>query len=386
MNSHAKLSASGASRWLACTPSARMEADFPDEQSIYAAEGTFAHAVADLRLAREIANTIKPSEYKTKLAQLQKNEFYTKALEGHIDAYVAQVAEIFLEHKKACPDTLVMLEQRLDFSHCVPEGFGTGDVVIISDTTLEVIDLKYGKGVQVYAVDNPQTRLYSLGALASHGMLYDFDRVRMTIVQPRLDHIDSEELPTDALTAWGESIKSLAAMAFEGAGEAVSGTHCKFCRARAVCRTRAEENLALAEYEFKKGGYLKLSELADILTRAPELMKWAADVAAYCLEKATGSEKLVFPGHKLVEGKANRRYTDPKAILDTLLVSGYKEDDVAPREVLGLTKMEKLVGKKELGELCGTFIEKPRGKPTLVVESDPRPVWDDAASAAADFS
>lgn len=387
MGAHAILSPSGAHRWMHCPPSAQLEKRFPDERSDYAAEGTFAHRVADLRLSRAIANTLKPSIYKKQLAELKKDSWYSTALEEYVEAYVAQVTEIFLTAKKQCKDTLVLLEQRLDFSEWVPGGFGTGDVVIISDDTLEVIDLKYGKGVPVSAEDNPQTRLYGLGATRTYQTLYDFSKVRMTIIQPRLDSISTEELTVNELLVWayGE-VKPKAALANAGEGEFCAGDHCRFCRARATCRARAEHNMELVKYDFQDAFLLTPSEIAEILGKAEELVRWASDVKEHALDQAINHGEK-FPGWKLVEGKSNRKYSDEEAVAQTLIKADYKEDAIyKPKELLGITALEKEVGKKKFSQLLGELIIKPAGKPTLVPESDKRPEISSTDAAKADFS
>ena len=387
MGAHAILSPSGAHRWMHCPPSAQLEKRFPDERSDYAAEGTFAHKLADLRLSRAIANTLKPSIYKKQLAELKKDSWYSTALEEYVEAYVAQVTEIFLTTKKNCKDTLVLLEQKLDFSEWVPGGFGTGDVVVISDDTLEVIDLKYGKGVPVSAEDNPQTRLYGLGAIRTYQMLYDFSKVRLTIIQPRLDSISTEELTVDELIAWAdEQVKPKAAQANAGKGEFCAGDHCRFCRARATCRARAEHNMELVKYDFQDAFLLTPSEIAEILGKAEELVRWSSDVKEHALDQAINHGEK-FPGWKLVEGKSNRKYSDEEAVAQTLIKADYKEDAIyKPKELLGITALEKEVGKKKFSQLLGELIIKPSGKPTLVPESDKRPEINSTDAAKADFS
>ena len=387
MGAHAILSPSGAHRWMHCPPSAQLEKRFPDERSDYAAEGTFAHKLADLRLSRAIANTLKPSIYKKQLAELKKDSWYSTALEEYVEAYVAQVTEIFLTTKKNCKDTLVLLEQKLDFSEWVPGGFGTGDVVVISDDTLEVIDLKYGKGVPVSAEDNPQTRLYGLGAIRTYQMLYDFSKVRLTIIQPRLDSISTEELTGDELIAWAdEQVKPKAAQANAGKGEFCAGDHCRFCRARATCRARAEHNMELVKYDFQDAFLLTPSEIAEILGKAEELVRWSSDVKEHALDQAINHGEK-FPGWKLVEGKSNRKYSDEEAVAQTLIKADYKEDAIyKPKELLGITALEKEVGKKKFSQLLGELIIKPSGKPTLVPESDKRPEINSTDAAKADFS
>lgn len=385
--SHALLSASGSHRWMACTPSARLELEFPDKPSEYADEGSFAHALAEIKLSRAVANTRKPSEFKKALAEIQKDPRYSTSMEEYIAQYVDLVAERFLEAKKSCPDTLVLLEQRLDFSQWVPNGFGTGDVVIIADGMLEVIDLKYGKGVPVSAEGNSQTRLYGLGAVATYEMLYDFSRIRMTIIQPRLDSISTEELTVEELITWAETeLKPKAELAHAGEGEFCAGPHCQFCRAKYTCRARAEANLELARLDFAKPEVLGDEEIAEVLGKADMLQAWASDIKTYALDQAEKHGKK-WPGWKLVEGRSNRKYSDEILVGETLIKAGYEEKQIHKEpELLGITAMEKLLGKKKFGELLSNLVIKPAGKPVLVPESDKRPEINSLQSAVEDFS
>ena len=386
MGEHAVLAASASHRWLSCPPSARLEQEFSEETSSYAAEGTLAHAIAELKLRRSLKR-IKAGPYKKKLEFFQGASLYSADMEDYLENYTSVITERYMNAVNACPDSLILLEQKLDFSRWVPGGFGTGDVVIISDDTLEVIDLKYGKGVPVSATENPQTRLYGLGAIASFNMLYDFSKVRMTIVQPRLDSLSTEEMTVEELLTWAdEYVEPRAAQAFAGKGEFCAGEHCRFCRARQTCRARAENNLELAKYDFQQPPLLSDDEISDILTRADELQKWAADVQAYALDQAENHGKK-WPGWKLVEGRSNRKYTDEAAVAKVLVAADYPEDKIyAPRELFGITAMEKSIGRKPFNELLSELVIKPAGKPTLVPESDKRPEIQSIASAVEDFS
>lgn len=382
---HALLSASGSARWLACPPSARLEEQLPDEQSVYAAEGTFAHQVAETHLRNFLGET-SGEKYAQNLKQLKKHEFYSQEMEDYVQQYFDLVVEKISGAWKRTKDAAIFIEQKLDFSLWVPEGFGTGDVVIISDGVLEVIDLKYGKGVPVGAESNSQMRLYGLGALNQFDMLYDIETVRMTIVQPRLDSVSSEELSTQELLAWGEEVvKPKAELADKGEGEFVAGEHCRFCRAKANCRARAEANLELAKYEFRLPALLDSDEIAEILTQAEELQKWAKDIQDYALDQAK-NHGVKFAGWKLVEGRSNRRYGDEGAVAEKLVAEGYEEDSIFKKSLLGITAMEKTLGKKRFTELLKDLIIKPAGRPTLVPESDKRPEIQSIDSAIADFS
>jgi hypothetical protein len=267
----------------------------------------------------------------------------------------------------------------------VPEGFGTSDAIIISDDTIEVIDLKYGKGVRVDAEGNSQMRLYALGAYALFSDLYDFDKVRMTIVQPRLDHVSTEELTVQQLLEWAKVyVVPAAELAAKDDAPTSAGDWCRWCPARAICRTRAEANLELARYDFKRGDLLDPDEIAEILGKVDELTKWASDIQGYALQQAMDGTH--YDGWKVVEGRSNRKYKDELLVAEALHKEGYKDAVLYTRKLLGITDMEKLVGKKKLAEICKDLIEKPAGKPTLVPESDKREPINSAAQAAADFS
>lgn len=382
---HALLNASRAKRWLTCTPSARLEETLPEEKSEYAEEGSFAHKVAEVELRFKLKQ-IDGRAYKKQRGEIKENPLYTVALEEYIQSYVTIVMERVAEARTRCKDPIILLEQKLDFSRWVPEGFGTGDVIIIADGILEVIDLKYGKGAPVSAEDNPQIRLYGLGALEQFDGLYDIETVKMTIVQPRLDSVSSDSISVSDLYAWAENVvtpKAIQAMA--GEGEYVPGDHCQFCRAKATCRARANANLELAKYDFTEPALLTDEEIADILTKAEQLQSWAGDIRSYALDQAENHGKK-WPGWKLVEGRSNRVYSDKQAVAGTLLLLGYDEEIIFDKEIKGITAMEKVLGKKNFEELLGDLIIKPAGRPTLVLESDPRPEINSVQSAIADFA
>ncbi|MBR2995441.1 MAG: DUF2800 domain-containing protein, partial [Lachnospiraceae bacterium] len=347
---HAILSASGAARWMNCPPSVILEKKFPDKGSVYAEEGTLAHTLAEVRLRTEYEG--KTAQWaRTQLRGIRKSEYYTEEMEEHIDRYASLVAEAINEAGKICPDPKIMFEQRLDFSEYVPEGFGTGDVVIIADDMVQVIDLKYGKGVPVSAEGNPQLRLYGIGALLEYQLLYDIRRVRMTIIQPRLDNISTEELTAADLLHWAETdVAPKARLAAMGEGEQTVGPWCQFCKASAVCRARADYNLDLMRHEFKDPQLLEPDEIADILGRLPELMSWAKGVGDYALSQALAGEH--YEGWKVVEGVSRRKIEDQAAAQAVLSEAGYESEDfLKPAELKGITELTKLVGKKKLEEL-----------------------------------
>ena len=372
MAKHALLSASGAQRWLSCPPSARLEEAVEEQSSEYAKEGSFAHELAELYLAQDLGLTEK-SEFNKRLKELRQNPFYSEELDTYVKVYMDFAIEKINETRARTKDAVVLLEMKLDYSTWVPEGFGTGDLVLVTDDVLEVIDFKYGRGIQVGAEDNPQMRLYALGALSQFGCLYEVNTVRMTIVQPRLDSISTDEMTVKELINWGERIvKPIADIAFKGEGEFKAGDHCRFCRVRATCRARAEMNMKLACYDFKEPPLLTDEEIVEVLDAADEYMKWISDLQGYALDQAVNSGKK-WPGYKLVEGRSYRRYKDQDKVAEALIAAGYKEDEIYEKVLLGITKMERAVGKKKFNELLAGLIEKPPGKVKLAPESDKRP-------------
>lgn len=368
---HAKLSASSSHRWMACPPSVALEAEFPNKSSEFAEEGTQAHALAEL-ICRYNNGEMTKRKFNAELKKLQSNKYWNEEMQGYIENYANQVWEIFNEVRKECKDAEILFEQRLDFSAWVEEGFGTGDVVIIADGTVQIIDLKYGKGVGVSAENNPQLRLYGLGATDTYGMLYDIDRVKMTIIQPRLENYSTEELTVEELVKWAEEeVKPKAELAYKGEGEYCAGDHCRFCKAKAVCRARSEENQKITRYDFKEPPMLRPAEIADILSRIDNLIKWAEDVKAYALDAAF-NKGIKFDGWKVVEGRSVRQYKDDALVADTL--SGlYPEEQIFNKKLKGITDMTKLLGKEKFEEILGDLIIKPQGKPTLAPEADKRP-------------
>lgn len=385
MRKHAILSASGASRWLACPPSAKLEEDLPDKTSTYAEEGTAAHTYGELNLQLYLNKKNKQTNKEIKKFE-KNNEYYSESMKDYIGRYTDIVIEKHNEAKNRSEDALLMLEQRLDFSKWVPEGFGTGDVVIISDGILEIIDLKYGKGVQVESYNNSQMKLYALGALNAYDFLYDIKEVKMTIVQPRLDHISTSSLEPKDLRNWGNNtVKPIADMAIKGEGDFKAGDHCRFCKIRSTCRERAKVNLELAKYDFKEAPTLSIEEIGDILKRADELKKWAKDIEKFALKEAE-EKGTKFLGWKLVEGRSRRIYSDEDKIAEVLKSKRYRVKDIyKPQQLIGITAMQKLLGKKKLSDLIGDYIVKPAGKPTLVPEDDKRPELNSTESAKDDF-
>lgn len=392
MPGHAKLSASGASRWMACTPSAALEAELQqlaeelgaeEETSTFAEEGTAAHELAEIKMRLFLEP--KSRKLKNRLKEARLSSYYNNEMEEATTRYVDQVVELYHKAVSRSEDAQLLVEQRLDFSPWVPDGFGTGDALIISDGLVEVIDLKYGKGIPVSAENNPQTLLYGLGALHTYDMLYDIDGVQMTIIQPRLDSISTDLMSAKDLLQWAEAtVKPLALLADAGEGDYVPGEHCRWCAAKAICRARAEKNLELAAHEFAKPSTLSTDEIAGILKEAEELQAWAKDVQAYALDQAE-KHGVQFPGWKLVEGRSVRKIEDEASVVGALRDEGFSDDDIYTMKLAGLTAFGKLLGKKKLEELLGPYIIKPPGKPTLVPEEDKRPEISSVDSARNDF-
>lgn len=361
MGKHALLSASSSHRWLNCPPSARLSEKYEDKDSSYAAEGTEAHTLCEYKLKTALG--IRTKDPTTSLT------YYSEEMEECANEYAAYIMELVETAKQDCAEPVVLIEQRLDFSKYVEGGFGTGDCVIIADGTLNVIDFKMGAGVLIEADDNPQMKLYALGALELFDGIYDIDTVSMTIYQPRRDNISTHTVFKESLYQWAaETLKPIAELAYDGEGEFRCGDWCQFCKAKHDCRKRAEQNLELAKYEFKLPPLLEDDEIESILGKIDDLVSWASDIKDYALQSALSGKH--WSGWKLVEGRSNRRYTNDQAVAETVSAAGF---DPYEHKVMGITAMEKALGKVRFSELLGGLVEKPQGKPTLVPEGDKRP-------------
>jgi len=361
MSKHAILSASGAHRWMNCTPSARLELEFDESESEAAAEGTAAHALAEHKLRRALKMRSKKPISK----------YDCDEMDTHTNAYVDFVLETIAQIKLTCNDPLVLIEQRLDFSRYVPDGFGTGDCVIIGDGALHVIDFKYGQGVLVNAKDNPQMKLYALGALELFDGIYDISTVAMTIFQPRRENVSTYTVFKESLYQWAEeTLIPTAELAFKGEGEYAPGEHCQFCRAAVKCRARAEAKLKLAAFEFALPPLLSDEEIGEVLNLIGDLTNWANEIIAYATDAAVNHGKE-WPGFKVVEGRSVRKYTDEKAVAEAAKAAGYR--DIYRESLITITEMEKLMGKSRFNEILGGLVIKPPGKPTLVPVTDKRP-------------
>jgi hypothetical protein len=363
---HAILSASSSDRWLHCPPSARLCESYDDKGSDYAAEGTDAHALCEFRLRQVLGmEATDPTENLI---------WFNEEMSNCATGYAAYVLEQVEAAKQTCADPVVLIEQRVDFSRWVESGFGTADCIIIADGILQIIDYKHGLGVLVSAEENPQMQCYALGALELFDGIYDINSVRMTIYQPRRDNVSTYEISKDELYRWADEVlKPTADLAFAGDGNFLCGEWCGFCKAKHECRARADANMELARYDFKLPPLLTDEEVEEILARADDLVSWAADIKEYALKQAISGKK--WNGWKLVEGRSNRRYTNETAVAGVVTDAGF---DPYEHKVLGVTAMQKLLGKSRFDELLAAYIEKPQGKPTLVPESDKRPAMNTA--------
>lgn len=358
---HTLLSPSSSHRWLNCTPSPRLEEQFPNNDTTAAAEGTAAHALCEHKLKKALKMRSKRPV----------SEYDSDEMEQCSDGYVEYVLEKLTEAKKLCSDPLVLIEQHLDFSKYVTDGFGTGDCLIIADDTIHIIDFKYGQGVVVDATDNPQMKLYALGALEMYAGIYDIKQIALTIYQPRRNHISEWEISVDDLLEWAYTeLKVKAELAYNGEGDYCAGEWCTFCRAAVKCRARAEAKLQLAQYEFAQPPLLSDEEIEDILGKLDDLTAWAKDIKEYAEDAAINHGKK-WTGFKVVEGRSVRKYTDEDAVAEVAKLHGYK--DIFKQSLITITEMEKLLGKREFNEILGDLVYKPPGKPTLVPESDKRP-------------
>lgn len=379
---HALLSASGADRWMNCTPSARIEEKVKDKTSTYAEEGTLAHEFANLELFKYFGN-ITEKEYNREIKKLRKHELYSDEMESEVEKYTEFCIQTFQESNTK-NDAVVLIEEKLDFSHVVEHGYGTGDFGVVADKILDITDLKYGKGVRVSAERNSQLMLYGVGALRKYDLLYDIDFVRLTIVQPRLDHIDSFMIPKEDLLTWAEEeVKPKAALAYKGEGEQVVGDWCKFCKVKAVCRAMTEYNKELIKFEFRDPQQLNDQEMLEIYSRLDLLVDWAGSVKSHMLETALTGK--VWKGLKLVEGRSNRKWQNEKAVENVLKSLGYTKSKYTKSALKGISDIEKLVGKADFKEKLSELVIKPQGAPTLVPESDKRPAFG-SEQAKADFS
>lgn len=384
---HALLSASSAERWINCPPSAKICAEISDTETVSAAEGTLAHSMCEVKLSA-YATAAPKRTITAKLNKLKKDKLYSPEMDGYTDEYADFVKKIALSYPSKAH---IAIENRVDFSSYVPDGFGTADCIILHGSELHIIDFKYGTGVSVSAEDNPQLKLYALGALNAYSMFYAIDKVFLHIVQPRLNIFSDWETDVNALKEWGESIKPIAQLAYEGKGNFSTGTHCKFCKIKSTCRKRAEENLELAKHQFAKpapiakDGEPKLTdnEVGEILLAAQNLKSWVEDLEKYALSAVLDGKEV--KGWKAVEGRGSRCWNgDTDAVIQRLAALNYPKDIAFERKMLTAPQLEKVVGKSAFANFNDLVI-KTKGKPTLVPESDKRPAYVQGTTAAEDF-
>ena len=371
MAKHAFLAASASERWLHCPPSAKLCAQEDDQGSEYARQGSDAHALCEHLLLKALGReTRDPTEDLT---------YYDAEMQEAAEAYAAFVMEQVAEAKTVCHDPLICVEQTVDFSKWVQHGFGTADALIVADDTLYITDMKYGVGCLVTAdgedgTGNSQLKCYALGAIDTFGDLYDINRIRLSIFQPRRENIDTFELTKTDLLQWADEILApIAKLAYEGQGEFEAGNHCQFCRVKATCRKRAEYAMELAKYEFADAPTLDENEIAEILPQIDTLVSWAEDIKSYALNQALSGVR--YPGFKLVAGRSNRKYADEAAVARVVSEAGYDPYD---KKLVGITEMTKRLGKKRFEELLNGLLIKPEGKPVLVPATDTRPELNNA--------
>jgi hypothetical protein len=394
-NLHAVLSPSGASRWLACTPSARLEQQFPDSSGDAAREGTLAHSIGELML-RHATGALTNGQYETMLYKLQQSdlilkdntfvqEFYCPAMKEYCEQYCTFVMEQLSEARNTTPDAQLHIEKRLDLTEFVPEGFGTGDAAIVTDNTMHVIDLKYGKGVEVSAIDNSQMKIYALGWRAEFSMEYEITSIKVTIFQPRIDNYSTWEISVSDLLQWAtEVLQPRAKLAFAGEGDYTPGKHCGFCRAKAQCKALARHCIELAEHRFTEAVQMSDDDIAQVLTNAKLFTDWLKAVTTYALTEAVKGKK--WPGYKIVEGRSIRVLADELKAVAALRGAGFSTDDYYTQKMVGITALEALLGKKEFKTLLGPLTTKPPGSPTLAIESDKRAEFSPTASAMKAFA
>lgn len=364
---HALLSASGAHRWLHCTPSARLEETLPDNKSEAADEGTLAHEISELKLRKAFIEPLSTRTFNNRLKKLQENPLYQDEMLRHTDTYVDYISGI----AHGFPTRpYIAVEKEVQYQVYAPEGFGTSDCIIIAGSIMYVIDFKYGKGVPVSAWDNPQMKLYALGAYTAYAILFPITIIKLVIIQPRLDSISEYEISLTDLLTWGESIKPIAESAFKGEGEYVQGEHCQFCRANGICRKQADENMALEECGGLLPPLITNEEVGQILLRAQNLASWAKKLEAYALKECLNSQSI--PGWKAVHGTSRRQWTDQDGAFKLLKANGTEEAMLYTREPLTAPQIEVLIGKAKFKELLTPFVDAPPGKPTLVQENDRR--------------
>ena len=368
---HALLSASGADRWLNCTPSPRLEEQFAEKASSYAQEGTLAHEFADIRL-RLASHQITQEQHNIIEGDLMASPFYSKEMLNEVDKYVDFVMETYAEARMRTDGAVLSVEEKIDLTEYIEDGFGTNDAVILADGILDVCDLKYGKGVKVSAVDNSQLKLYGLGALFFHELSYDIHTVRLNIIQPRLNHTSQWSIPADDLRNWGEkTVKPLAKKAYAGKGVQKAGDWCRWCKAKATCATLAARVNKLAAKDFDDVHFLTDDQVIEVFKNLSMISMFTEALKSYVLEEAKKGKR--WPGFKLVRGSSRRKWTDEEAVKQALEEEMFEEHEYVTTKLKGIGDIEKLVTKANFKEVLGHLVVKPEGVPMLVEASDSRP-------------
>ena len=372
MSTHAFLSPSASHRWLMCPPSAKLNAALPDQTSPYAKQGTDAHELCAYLVEKALGRDVKdPTE---------NLDYYDEEMQMCAEGYAEFVMQELELARQTCPDTEVLVEQKVDFSKWVEGGKGTADCILLSDGTAEIIDYKNGLGVMVSSESeefggNPQLMCYSLGVIDMFDGIYTIDTIRMDIYQPRRDNLSVYEMSKADLLKWADEVLApTAALAMKGEGEFKAGSHCQFCKCKATCRKRAEFNLEMAQYDFAMPDTLEDHEVEAILMKVDQLTSWADDVKEYALNQALQGKE--YENFKVVEGRSVRKYTDEDAVAFAVKDAGF---DPFEKKLLGITAMTSLLGKKKFEDLLGGMIMKPPGKPTLVLKSVKRPALKNTA-------
>lgn len=388
---HALLSASASERWICCPPSVRLEEQFPESTSVYAEEGTLAHEICELKLRKIFVEPgMTDRTFNTRLNKLKKHELYKPEMLRFTDEYVDYIKEIAYSYPSA---PSVAVEKRVTYGHIARDGFGTADCIILYGNEIHVIDFKYGTGVPVSAERNPQLSLYAAGAIAAYSMIYPIQKVTLHVIQPRLHNFSKWSTTIAALQEWEKLVKERADLAWEGKGEFNQGKWCTFCKAAATCRHRMEENISLencttTDKDSEKVLYpvpplISNEEVGQIIERAQQLASWVKKLERYALDTLLRGEAV--PGWKLVEGRSNRTIIDIDTAFTKLQEAGYKEAVLYNRIPISLTEVEKLISKEDYTEILSRYVQKPKGKPTLALESDKRPVYQAAVSAEEAF-
>lgn len=370
---HAVLSASGAEKWLNCPPSARLEESYPDTSSPYAKEGTLAHEIAEFKARNYFIETLPKRTFTSKLNKFKKDELYQNEMDEYTENYLEYVKEVAMRYPSK---PYIALEKKIDFSKYVPDGYGTCDCIMIHGNDMHIIDFKYGKGVPVSAENNSQLMLYALGALEAYCMLYQIETVHLSIFQPRIDNISCFEISAANLLSWavGE-VEPKAKLAYDGIGDFKAGEHCRFCKAQAQCRAKAESIISVFPIK-EEPALLTDDEIGLILAKAKELVSWSNAVEDYALNAILSGKEI--QGWKAVEGRSVRVFSDADKAFEKIVESGTPEEMLYERKPLSLSQIEKLLGKKEFESIVSSFVIKPQGKPTLAPSDDKRPVFNKA--------